>query len=145
MIIEQLVYSLGSDKTNIIMTEIDICDDDSNNKTNEERIVYLENSNLEIIATTFDVDFRVCEIEWLLEDMSNSINILSENNNLGGMKMALSRFEQAKIMIIGDIYNREKLQYQLGKYFEKNYITLGEYDTLIALMDTKELITENKN
>ena len=36
--------------------------------TIEERVLSLESSSLEVIATTFDIDFRLCEVEWALED-----------------------------------------------------------------------------
>lgn len=55
--------------------------------------------------------------------------------------MALSRYEQAKIMIIGGAYDKATLTKQLTRYLEKNIITKEEYDELIALMEAKELVT----
>lgn len=55
--------------------------------------------------------------------------------------MALSRFEQAKIIIIGDAYEKETLTRQLTRYLEKKVISQDEYDELIALMEAKELVT----
>ena len=36
--------------------------------TLEERVISLESNSLDIVATTWDMDYRVCEIEWALED-----------------------------------------------------------------------------
>ena len=55
--------------------------------------------------------------------------------------MALTKFEQAQIMILGGAYNRVTLTRQLDRYLEKKVITQVEYDELISLMDAKELVT----
>ena len=55
--------------------------------------------------------------------------------------MALSRFEQAKIMILGGVYNKETLTRQLDTYLKRGYLTQVEYDELISLMEAKELVT----
>lgn len=103
-----------------------------------------ELSHMEMVATTFDMDYRLLEVEWALEDMgltgislANTFNI----NNRGGKTMALSRYEQAKIMILGGVYDKETLTKQLTRYLEKNLITKAEYDELISLMEAKELVT----
>ena len=76
--------------------------------------------------------------------MSPTMSVAKTMNlKLGGNTMALSRFEQAKIMILGGAYNRETLERQLKRYYEKGDLTKDEYETLIALMDAKELVTEN--
>ena len=116
--------------------------------TLEERVISLESNSLDIVATTWDMDYRVCEIEWALEDSGilvatqvvQTFNLKSK----GVGTMALSRYEQAKIMILGGAYVRETLERQLTTYLRRGYLTQAEYDELIALMDARELVTEEE-
>ena len=116
--------------------------------TLEERVISLESNSLDIVATTWDMDYRVCEIEWALEDsgilvvaqVAQAFNLKSK----GTGTMALSRYEQAKIMILGGAYVREALERQLTTYLKRGYLTKEEYDELIALMDARELVTEEE-
>ena len=120
----------------------------SNEPTLEERVISLESNSLDIVATTWDMDYRVCEIEWALEDsgilvvaqVAQAFNL----KNKGVGTMALSRYEQAKIMILGGAYVRETLERQLTTYLRRGYLTQTEYDELIALMDARELVTEEE-
>ena len=116
--------------------------------TLDERVISLETNSLDIVATTWDMDYRVCEIEWALEDsgilvvaqVAQAFNL----KNKGVGTMALSRYEQAKIMILGGAYVRETLERQLTTYLRRGYLTQAEYDELIALMDARELVTEEE-
>ena len=116
--------------------------------TVEERVASLEVNSIDIVATTWDMDYRVCEIEWALEDsgilvvtqVAQTFNLKSK----GVGTMALSRYQQAKIMILGGAYVRETLERQLTTYLRREYLTQTEYDELIALMDARELVTEEK-
>ena len=116
--------------------------------TLEERVISLESNSLDIVATAWDMDYRVCEIEWALEDsgilvvaqVAQAFNLKSK----GVGTMALSRYEQAKIMILGGAYVRETLERQLTTYLRRGYLTQTEYDELIALMDARELVTEEE-
>ena len=116
--------------------------------TLEERVISLESNSLDIVATTWDMDYRVCEIEWVLED--SGILVVAQTaqafnlKNKGVGTMALSRYEQAKIMILGGAYVRETLERQLTTYLRRGYLTQTEYDELIALMDARELVTEEE-
>lgn len=116
--------------------------------TVEERVASLESNSLDIVATTWDMDYRVCEIEWALED--SGILVVAQAaqafnlKNKGVGTMALSRYEQAKIMILGGVYVRETLERQLTTYLRRGYLTQTEYDELIALMDARELVTEEE-
>lgn len=116
--------------------------------TLEERVISLESNSLDIVATTWDMDYRVCEIEWALED--SGILIVAQAAQAFNLKskgvstMALSRYEQAKIMILGGAYVRETLERQLTTYLRRGYLTQTEYDELIALMDARELVTEEE-
>ena len=58
--------------------------------------------------------------------------------------MALSRYEQAKIMILAGAYVRETLERQLTTYLRRGRLNQSEYDELIALMDARELVTEEE-
>lgn len=104
--------------------------------------------NVDMVATTWDMDYRLLEVEWTLEDLTgvqgiNLVSTLNLNNikSKGEKMMALSRYEQAKIMILGGAYDKETLTRQLTRYVEKKIITQTEYDELIALMEAKELVT----
>ena len=108
--------------------------------TTEERLLKLENTDIDIIATNWDMDFRICEIEWLLEDNIMSVSI-DKFNLKGGNSMALSRFEQAKIIILGGGYDKVTLTKQLTRYLERGYLTKTEYDELISMMEAKELVS----
>lgn len=116
--------------------------------TLEERVISLESNSLDIVATTWDMDYRVCEIEWALED--SGILVVAQAAQASNLKnkvvgtMALSRYEQAKIMILGGAYVRETLERQLTTYLRHKYLTQTEYDELIALMDARELVTEEE-
>ena len=116
--------------------------------TLEERVISLESNSLDIVATTWDMDYRVCEIEWALED--SGILVVAQAAQAFNFKskgvgtMALSRYEQAKIMILGGAYVRETLERQLTTYLRRGYLTQTEYDELIALMDARELVTEEE-
>lgn len=116
--------------------------------TLEERVISLESNSLDIVATTWDMDYRVCEIEWALEDsgilvVAQAVQAFNLKNK-GVGTMALSRYEQAKIMILGGAYVRETLERQLTTYLRRGYLTQAEYDELIALMDAHELVTEEE-
>ena len=104
----------------------------------------LQETSVDIIATSWDTDYRLSEVEWALEDngiLSPMLFNINTKNIKGGNTMALTKFEQAKIMILGGAYNRVTLTRQLDRYLEKKVITQSEYDELIALMDAKELVT----
>ena len=117
-------------------------------QTLSNRVASLEVNSVNLVATTWDMDYRVCEIEWTLEDSGIlAVAQVAQAFNLksGGVDtMALSRYEQAKIMILGGAYVRETLERQLTTYLRRGYLTQTEYDELIALMDARELVTEEE-
>lgn len=145
MLVNHLIYDVKTGETRIEEIEVpDIVEElePIQFPTTEERLLKLENADIDIIATNWDIDFRVCEIEWLLEDNIMSVGI-DKFNLKGGNSMALSRYEQAKIMILGGVYNDTTLRKQLKTYLDRKYLTQDEYDELISLMDARELV-ENK-
>lgn len=117
-------------------------------QTLSNRVASLEANSVNLVATTWDMDYRVCEIEWALEDSGIlAVAQVAQAFNLksGGVDtMALSRYEQAKIMILGGAYVRQTLERQLTTYLRRGYLTQTEYDELIALMDARELVTEEE-
>ena len=110
-----------------------------------DRIVCEESSTYKEKVRALDKNLENASLKWFIDDnMSPTMSVAETMNlKLGGNTMALSRFEQAKIMILGGAYNRETLERQLKRYYEKGDLTKDEYETLIALMDAKELVTEN--
>lgn len=142
MLINQVIYDVKTGETRIEKIEVEDVVEELEliqPLTIEERLLKLENTDIDIIATNWDMDFRICEIEWLLEDNIMSVSI-DKFNLKGGNSMALSRYEQAKIMILGGAYDKVTLTKQLTRYLERGYLTKTEYDELIALMDAKELV-----
>lgn len=140
MIIEQIVYDASTGESRIEQIEVEEVSNDViiPVPTLDERVSELELSSIDVIATNWDIDYRVCEIEWFLED---TVSVSKINfNKLGGTTMALSRYEQAKIMILGGVYDDAKLRRQLNTYLDRNYLTQEEYDELIALMDARLLV-----
>lgn len=102
----------------------------------EERIIALEKQNINIIATNFDIDYRLLEFGWMLEESKiTDVDLLSTFNSIEIKNKILSRYKQAKAIITGKVYDQETLTKQLTKYLEKEIITQIEYDELIALME----------
>ncbi|MGL4450450.1 MAG: hypothetical protein ACRCTZ_04580, partial [Sarcina sp.] len=112
----------------------------------EKSIVDIEDHNMGMMALTFDTDYRLCEVEWALEDngILTPMNLLKNMIKNGGDTMAMSRYQQAKILILAGEYNKETLTKQLTRYLEKGdkYLIQAEYDELIALMEARELVVE---
>lgn len=108
-----------------------------------KKVKALEEFNVDIVATTWDMDFRIYEIEWLLEDTGILVSEININNKVkvGNYTMAtLTKYEQAKIIILGGNYNETVLTRQLESYLKRNIITQDEYEELISLMNARELV-----
>ena len=152
MLIEQVIYDVKTGETRVEQIEVSNIIEEAEPiqlPTIEERLLKLENADIDIIATNWDMDFRISEVEWTLEDLGigQEVATLSLENNIKNMKgsvsnMALTRFEQAKIMIVGGVYNKETLTRQLTTYLNRGYLTQEEYDELIALMEARDLVVE---
>lgn len=110
-------------------------------KTIVERVCLLEGNSIDLIATTWAMDDRIFEIEWFLEDIAipNTNKFKLEVANMAG----LSKFEQARILILAGEYERESFERQLRKYESRNLITKDELDILISMMDARELVENN--
>ena len=104
----------------------------------------LKEMDTDLIKTNWEMDDRLFEVEWALEDagLVTSVSTFNINNKMRGSAsvMALSKFEQAKIIIMSGDYDRVTLEGQLSKYLKRNIITQEEYDTLISMMDAKEIV-----
>lgn len=113
----------------------------------KEDVDNLKAENIDMLATTFDLDFRVFELECLIDDSvyqmstieSCKLNINTKEMR-GNKTMALSQYEMAKKLILLGEYNREDMEYKLNRYLNRKVITQTEYDELIALMDASELL-----
>lgn len=104
----------------------------------------LKEMDTDLIKTNWEMDDRLFEVEWALEDagLVTSVSTFNINNKMRGSAsvMALSKFEQAKIIIMSGDYDRVTLEGQLSKYLKRNIIAQEEYDTLISMMDAKEIV-----
>ena len=117
-------------------TDIDILNEKV--KTLEEDNEVLKKENLSLLRGHFDLDFRVFELEWMLEDM------FSSNYSIKAMKSivdspASNQYVMAKKIIEAGSYKRTDIEYKLGRYLDKNVITKDEYDELIILMNTYDI------
>lgn len=102
----------------------------------------LSKMDKDLVATTWEIDDRLYEVEWTLEDAGLGTTNPVTNLKMKGMgAMALSKFEQAQIIIMSGDYNKSVLEGQLSKYVKRNIITQEEYDTLVSMMGAKDLVT----
>lgn len=104
--------------------------DQSKVPTLQERMVSLENENIELLKNNFDLDFRLFEIECIIEYSSPKIINLKENK-------VRTQYEQAKKLIISDAYERLDMEYKLSRYKDSNVITIKQYNELVVLMNIK--------
>ena len=97
-----------------------------------------------LVSTTWDMDYRLFELEWTLyECMAMTVDIDKIFNIRRNDTMALSRFEQAKIMILGGAYNDATLRKQLATYLSRGIINQEEHDELMSMMDARLLVEGN--
>lgn len=100
----------------------------------------LHEQDIEIVNSNLDLDFRLFELEMLIEDrMESSINLRNMNVK-GANSMARTPYEMMKILILNNNYDREDIEYKASKYLKGNRITQAEYDELISLMDANEIV-----
>lgn len=103
-----------------------------------KKLKLMEEENINMLSTTFELDFRVFELECFLEDnISLSINKLER----GKKTMALTQYEIAKKLILLGEYDRDSMEYKLSRYKTRGIITQDQYDELVALMDANEMIS----
>ena len=91
------------------------------------------NGDLELMSSQFELYFRLFEIEMNLD--------MPMMATMRGVKsMAMTVYQQAKILILAGKYEREDMEYKLNRYKAAGRITVEEYEELIALMDAQELV-----
>nr|DAK49432.1 MAG TPA: MAEBL protein [Caudoviricetes sp.] len=94
---------------------------------------YRVDGDMDLLSNQWDIDFRLFEIEMVLDVPMMATFKLKEAD-------VMSRFLQAKTLILGGRYERSKMEYQLKRYLEAGQLTQEEYDELISLMDARELV-----
>lgn len=106
-----------------------------------KKIEEMERENINMLSTTFELDFRVFELECIIED---SMNLYIEANTADtkerGKVMALTQYEIAKKLILLGEYDRFNMEYKLKRYKDKGVITEEQYNELISLMDANDLL-----
>lgn len=90
-----------------------------------------ENDN-ELLAQSFELDFRLMEVECAL-DLP-----MAATFRLGGKAMAMTPYEMAKKLILAGNYDRADMEHKLDVYVSKKRMTEAERQELIQLMDEKE-------
>lgn len=93
--------------------------------TKEELI----NTDLDILEMNWETDFRVCELEYAIYGQAAKTTELENNIRV------ISKYEQAKTLILADRYNKATMTKQLEVYFDRGYISEKEYQELIELMN----------
>lgn len=102
-------------------------------KTTEEKVEELQEANIELVNSTLDLDFRLFDIEM-------SIGVpMSLKEKKGMRSMARSPYEMMRILILGEKYERVKIETMAKKYLQGGRMTQKEYDEIIALMDADEI------
>lgn len=145
MKVNQVIYDCITQQTRIEEVEIDDIIEELPNippePTLEERVSYIENLNVDIISTTFDTEYKLLEMKWLLEDAGiiTSQDLLLNDNKSLNESLSLTRYEQAKILILSNKYNKERMTYQLTKYYERKCLEEDEFNELIELMNNNNL------
>ena len=107
-----------------------------------KKIKEMEDENINMLSTTFELDFRIFELECFLEDNKLlSTNKLSINKlERGKRNMALSQYEIAKKLILLGEYDEFNMKYKLERYKDRGVITEEQYNELMALMDLNDMM-----
>ena len=109
--------------------------EEENKELNQElqlAITSSEESDNELLAQSFELDFRLMEVEFAL-DLP-----MAATFRLGGKAMAMTPYEMAKKLILADNYDRADMEHKLDVYVSKKRMTEAERQELIQLMDEKE-------
>lgn len=96
-----------------------------------EQAQYFNDKDLDLMTSTLDLDFRLLDIELVLE--------IPINLNMKGMNN-MNQYEMMKTLILAGRYEREDMEIKVAKYLKYNKITQEQADELIALMDAREII-----
>lgn len=109
--------------------------EEENKELNQElqlAITSSEENDNELLAQSFELDFRLMEVECAL-DLP-----MAATFRLGGKAMAMTPYEMAKKLILADNYDRADMEHKLEVYVSKKRMTEAERQELIQLMNEKE-------
>lgn len=143
MLVTQIIYDIQTGETKETQIEVNDVPQEpsvSGLPTTDERLKKLENTDIDLIATNWEMDDRLLEVEWFLADNFPAAQNINLNLKGVGNMAGLSKFEQAKILILAGEYNREVMEKQLRKYESRGIITKDELDVLISMMNANELV-----
>lgn len=104
-----------------------------------KKIEEMERDNTNMLSTTFELDFRVFELECIIEDSMDLYKTATIAKGRGKV-MALTQYEIAKKLILLGEYDSVSMEYKLRKYKDRGVITEEQYNELIALMDANDLL-----
>ena len=94
-----------------------------------------EKGDLELLSSDFDLDFRLMEIEFALD-----LTLPAQFRTKEVRNMARTPYEMAKTLILGGKYDREDMEFKLGRYLKRGQITQEQHDELLALMEANDLM-----
>lgn len=110
--------------------------------SNEDYITRLSNNDINHSKKTVDLDFRVFEIECVIEDTMPSPMMARSINMKGSDDM--TPYEMMKVVILANQHDREDYEYKINAYTKRGRMTQEQADELIALMDAQELLYGKK-
>lgn len=94
-----------------------------------------EKGDLELLSSDFDLDFRLMEIEFALD-----LTLPAQFRTKEVRNMARTPYEMAKTLILGGKYDREDMEFKLGRYLKRGQITQEQHDELLALMEANDMM-----
>ena len=87
-------------------------------------------ASLDILAQTWETDYRLSEVEWMLQ----SKNILLTSLRSSSM-LVMSRYLQAKRLIENNMHNKDTMEIQIDRYYEKKELSKEEYLELKEILN----------
>lgn len=98
----------------------------------ELAITSSEQNDGELLAQSFELDFRMMEVE-------SALNLpMAATFQLGGKAMAMTPYDMAKKLILASNYERSDMERKLDVYVSKKRMTEVERQELIQLMNEAE-------
>ncbi|MGL5330745.1 MAG: hypothetical protein ACRDD7_15865 [Peptostreptococcaceae bacterium] len=106
--------------------------------SSEDYITRLSSNDINHSKKTVDLDFRVFEIECVIEDTMPS-PMMARNKNMKGSD-DMTPYEMMKVVILANQHDRADYEYKINAYTKRGRMTQEQADELIALMDAQELL-----
>lgn len=98
------------------------------------RIEYLENENLNTVKYTLDLDFRVTDIEFSIND-SVSVSKLRSVYNMR------SQYDMMKMIILSGDFDESDMIYKINTYHDRfKKISTEQRDELLALIEAGRIV-----